>query len=101
MHVGGFRGVGAEVIGLCGIHPEKTREIASREGIPLATVDPAELVAASDAIVVASPDAFHAPHAALAMSAGKHVLVEKPLTRDIADAENLLARAAALPAGQV
>lgn len=101
MHVGGFRGAGAEVVGLCGIHPEKTREIASREGIRLATVDPAKLVAVSDAIVVASPDAFHASHAALAMSAGKHVLVEKPLTRELAEAEALQVKDSALPAGQI
>lgn len=101
MHVGGFRGAGAEVIGLCGLLPEKTREIAQREGIGLATADPAELIAASDAVVVASPDASHHAHVALALSAGKHVLVEKPLTREVADAEDLLMRAAALPAGQV
>jgi predicted dehydrogenase len=33
-----------------------------------------------DVIYIATPDALHAPHALLALRAGKHVLVEKPFT---------------------
>jgi myo-inositol 2-dehydrogenase / D-chiro-inositol 1-dehydrogenase len=101
MHVGGFRGAGAEVIGLCGIDRQKTRAIADREGIALATTEPAELVAAAEAIVVASPDRFHHAHAALAIDAGRHVLVEKPMVRSVKEADDLLARAAVAPRGRV
>lgn len=46
-----------------------------------------------DIIYVATPDAFHAPHALLALRGGKHVLVEKPFTLDVASAEEVVAEA--------
>ena len=42
-----------------------------------------------DAVVVATPDRFHLPLAAAALRAGKHVLVEKPLAPNVADAQIL------------
>lgn len=48
-----------------------------------------------DAIYVASPNAMHRDHAALALAAGKAVLVEKPLTASVADARALAGAAAA------
>ena len=43
-----------------------------------------------DAVVVATPTDTHAHAAILAMQAGKHVLVEKPLARTLADAQLML-----------
>ena len=43
-----------------------------------------------DAVVIASPDHMHAAPALAAMELGKHVFVEKPLTRAIYEAEVLL-----------
>jgi predicted dehydrogenase len=43
-----------------------------------------------DAVVVATPPASHFPVALEAVLAGKHVLVEKPLTTTVADAETLV-----------
>lgn len=95
MHVGGFRGVGAEVVALCGQDLERTRIVAAREGVPLATTDPATLCAACDVVVVASPDALHCAHVQHALAARCAVLCEKPLTRTLAEAEQLLALSAA------
>jgi predicted dehydrogenase len=46
-----------------------------------------------DAVVVATPLAHHFPIALAALQAGKHVLVEKPLTPTSAEAETLIAEA--------
>lgn len=46
-----------------------------------------------DAIAVATPVATHFPLAAAAIRAGKHVLVEKPMTASVAEAEELVALA--------
>ncbi|KQQ43012.1 Gfo/Idh/MocA family protein [Nocardioides sp. Leaf307] len=43
-----------------------------------------------DVVYVASPHALHLEHARLAFEAGKHVLCEKPLTLDAAQAEEMV-----------
>ncbi|HLL54293.1 MAG TPA: Gfo/Idh/MocA family oxidoreductase [Myxococcaceae bacterium] len=101
MHVGGFRGAGAEVVGVCGKDEGHTLEVARAEGIPLATTRVMELCAAADVVVVASPDALHVPHASEALNAGRHVLVEKPLAPRVEDAQALAAWARTLAPGQV
>ncbi|MFP2911419.1 Gfo/Idh/MocA family protein [Pyxidicoccus sp. 3LFB2] len=93
MHVGAFRAAGAEVAALCGQNPDNTRAVAAREGIPLATTDLRELCAAVDAVVVASPDGVHRAHMEAALSAGRPVLCEKPLTRTVDEARALVAHA--------
>jgi predicted dehydrogenase len=78
--------------------------VASREAakvhadLPGVTVlaDPLA-VATSDAIdlvVIASPNASHAPLADAALRAGRHVVVDKPFTLDTAEARGLVALAA-------
>ena len=46
-----------------------------------------------DVVYVASPHAMHLEHARLALEAGKHVLCEKPLTVNLAEAEQMVALA--------
>lgn len=96
MHVGGFRGAGAEIAALCGSDFEKTARIARDEGIALATTRVDELCAAVDVVVVSGPDRLHHAHVTAALDAGCHVLSEKPLTRTAEDALALAARAAEL-----
>mgnify|MGYP001094809455 CR=1 FL=1 len=43
-----------------------------------------------DVIYIATPHALHLDNARLAFEAGKHVLCEKPLTLDVADAEEMV-----------
>src|SRR5512134_2685697 len=89
MHVGAFRAAGATVAALCGRNLEKTRGIAAREGIALATTDVAELCREVDLVVVASPDSLHRDHAHAAIAAGRHVLCEKPLGMTLEQAREL------------
>jgi predicted dehydrogenase len=55
----------------------------------------AELLAGSDALVVAAPAAVHFELAGAALRAGRHVLVEKPIAATLAEADGLAALAAA------
>ena len=50
---------------------------------------------AIDLVVIPTPNDTHAPLAAQALQAGKHVVVDKPFTLTVAEAESLLALAAA------
>jgi len=43
-----------------------------------------------DAVFIASPDALHLPHVLLAAQHGKHILCEKPLAMNAAEAEQML-----------
>ncbi|MEU2391541.1 NAD-dependent epimerase/dehydratase family protein [Streptomyces sp. NPDC007369] len=62
--------------------------------VVLAT-DPAEAADAFDAAVVVAPHTLHAPIVQALLAAGKHVLLEKPMTTSVEDAEALAATAAA------
>ena len=79
----------------------KARENARDFSIPL-VFETAEALCASaeiDAIFVVSPDALHLEHVLLALAHGKPVLCEKPLAMNAAQAEQMVAAAAA--AGQL
>ena len=52
-----------------------------------------------EAVVIAAPNALHAPLALAALKAGKHVLLEKPMALTLADCDALVAAAKA--AGRV
>lgn len=56
----------------------------------VATVD--ELLEASDVdmVVVVTPNRFHAPIGIRALQAGRHVVVDKPIAMDVAEAETLI-----------
>jgi predicted dehydrogenase len=81
------------------------RAVASRQadrvhtdlGPAVAVVDAEALLAlpAVDIVVIASPNPSHAPLAAAALAAGKHVVIDKPMALDAAQAQPLLALAAA------
>ena len=43
-----------------------------------------------DLVIVSSPDPFHAEHAIAALSAGKHVLVDKPFATSLVDARRMI-----------
>lgn len=59
----------------------------------VAVVDePSQLIARRDVdlVVIASPNATHAPLASEALRAGKHVVIDKPFTLDLAEARDLI-----------
>ncbi|MBA3391446.1 MAG: Gfo/Idh/MocA family oxidoreductase [Deltaproteobacteria bacterium] len=78
--------------------PQASRRQAAAMNHPsIPTVEDAAALFANpeiDAIVIATPIYTHHPLAAAALAAGKHVLVEKPLTSSVAEAEELAVLAA-------
>lgn len=75
---------------------DRERAAACAAGFGCAATDYHHLLrrADVDAVYLALPAALHAEWAEAALSAGKHVLVEKPATMAAADTERLLATAA-------
>ena len=80
---------------LAGIHDRdatRARAVAAETNAHVLAWD--DLLAASDAIIIATPAESHFPLAAAALRAGKHVLVEKPMAATLAEADALAALAA-------
>jgi predicted dehydrogenase len=72
-------------------HPERLTEAAAHYPAARLSNHLDDVLPDVDAVVVATPPASHAPVARRALEAGRHVLVEKPLTTSVADAEMLVA----------
>lgn len=84
---------------LVGSDPVRTEAVARRLGWQEATTDWRAAVARDDVDVVdiCTPGHLHAEMAIAALAAGKHVLVEKPLSVTLEEAERMVAAAAAAP----
>ncbi|MBI3858541.1 MAG: Gfo/Idh/MocA family oxidoreductase, partial [Planctomycetes bacterium] len=91
---------GAEIAYLCDVdqrHLDATMaEVAPKQAkVPKAVKDFRRILddKSVDALVVATPDHWHAPAAILACDAGKHVYVEKPCCHNPREGEMLVAAA--------
>lgn len=79
---------------VCDRHLDRAHAAGALHGA-FATADVRAAIAAADAAIVAVPTAAHAEIVALALAAGLDVLVEKPIATTLAEAEQLVALAAA------
>ncbi len=83
---------GFRVVGIHGHHPGRAAEVGGEFSLPvLADVD--EVAREAEAVVVATPTVTHAELARFFLDRGLHVLVEKPMTASLAEADDLVARA--------
>ncbi|BDG72655.1 Gfo/Idh/MocA family protein [Roseomonas fluvialis] len=102
-HFGRFHALKAAAnprIRLVGLHdadPARAAAVATEAGAP--AMDAPALIAAADAVIIAAPTRFHFLLAEAALAAGRHVFIEKPVAATLAEADALLAQAAA--AGRV
>lgn len=99
IHVPGLLNARAELVGFA----SRTRASAERLQLAAGTgavFDTADaLIAAVDAVVIATPHAAHAVYTLAALRAGRAVLVEKPIAESLPDADDMVA--AAISNGQV
>jgi predicted dehydrogenase len=81
-----------QVTALCDADLPKARALGSRYGIPSVYDDIQELLADEplDALLVCTPNHLHEPHIMAGLSAGLHVLCEKPLALTAASAQRLI-----------
>jgi predicted dehydrogenase len=84
----------AELAGVYDIDPARAAEAAAEHGVP-SFASLAELSARADAAVVAVPTTAHAATGCELLQAGLDVLIEKPIAPSLAEADSLLAAAAA------
>jgi len=85
LHVENYRRiptVQAEIVAVTAAHPERARRFAEEFGIPTVhpTLDDLLADARVEVVDLCVPNVLHAPFAIQAARAGKHIIVEKPLT---------------------
>jgi predicted dehydrogenase len=85
-----------ELLAVCDVREAAARELGARTGAEAYTDYRALLQRDDlDAVSVCTPDALHRDPCELALRGGRHVLVEKPIATTVADAEAIVAAAAA------
>jgi predicted dehydrogenase len=96
VHVEALRRLGTEVVGVLDVTPERTHQAAAVLGLPRAFESYDEVLSdrSITCVHVASPNRLHYEHAAKALAAGKHVVVEKPLAMTSNETAKLVAQAA-------
>jgi predicted dehydrogenase len=96
VHAYAVRAAGGVLAHVAGESPEHAAAAARRLGAEHACASVEELINADDVNVVhvCTPNALHVPQAEAAIRAGKHVICEKPLATDPADARRLVEGAA-------
>ncbi len=77
----------AALAGIADPNAARAGEVAAEVGTQVLPV--AELIAVSDAIIIAAPAEAHFPLARQAMLEGKHVLIEKPIAATLEEAREL------------
>ena len=87
-----------EMTAFCDILPEKAQDAADKFGVPGARVykDYRELLAKEkdiEIIHVLTPNRSHSPITVAALDAGKHVMCEKPMSKDVEGARAMVAAA--------
>lgn len=84
---------GVELVGVVDNNPQRAAEVAAEVGCAAFT-DHRELLGKVDLVSIAVPTQFHHAVARDSLLAGCHVLVEKPITQTVAEAEELITLAA-------
>ena len=78
----------AELVLACGLPLEAVEKFARTHGISEVTTEAKDVARRDDldAVILALPNRFHAPYAALMLKSGKDVMVEKPMAVNLAEA---------------
>lgn len=86
---------GVEVVAICDTDLAKARALANRFGVRDSFSDIEEILEYEqlDAVAICTPNHLHEPHAIAALSAGVHVLVERPLALSSAGVQRVLKQA--------
>jgi len=97
LHLPALAGLaGASIVGAVDTDAGRRARAAARYGIPVYDDFDAMLAAGSaDVVIVATPPDSHAEYVVRSLSAGAHVICEKPFVSSVAEADRVIAAAAA------
>lgn len=92
-HRRGLTAIGAQVVALSDVDQERAQVVADELGCRVHTNLDTLLSEEADLVVILAPHPFHADLAIAALRSGKHVLVEKPIAVEAAEADRMVAEA--------
>jgi len=83
---------GVDIVAIVSRRVDRAQAAADRHGIPEASTDWRDIInhPKVDAVVIATPPYLHHQMAIAALEAGKHVLCEKPMARNLAEARDMV-----------
>ncbi|MDV3126150.1 Gfo/Idh/MocA family oxidoreductase [Mycobacterium sp. 21AC1] len=91
VHLRSARNSGANVIGVLGSSPERSTAVASQWSVPNGYADlDALLVDRPDVVHICTPNNTHASYAEAVITAGIHVIIEKPVATTVDAAARLV-----------
>lgn len=82
-----------DIVGICDIDKPTVKEVGRKYNIPIHT-DYRQLLDKVDAVSIVVPTSLHYEIAKEFLKAGVHVLIEKPITKTLEEADELIALAA-------
>jgi len=87
-----------DIVALCEPNAERRQAVASEFAIPRTLATFEELLAdrSVDVVDICTPQSMHYPQSIAALSAGKHVICEKPVVGSLAECDGLIAAERAL-----
>lgn len=87
----------ARLVACCDLRPDRLEALGQKYPSVRLTTSPQDIITSPDvdAIVIATPVSTHYELAHQALSAGKHILIEKPMTTSTHEADDLIALAKA------
>jgi predicted dehydrogenase len=94
-HLRAIRATGLDVVAVYDVNEERAEAAAREVGCPAVDSLDALLAIGSDVVAILAPHPHHHILARAALEAGRHVLVEKPITVTVEDAHDLCAAAEA------
>lgn len=78
------------ITAVCDVNQVRAKEVAATYGIPNVYSDYQALFAEVDAVVICTPNKFHAEISVAALQAGVHVMCEKPMAMTVTECEAML-----------
>jgi len=83
---------GAELVAISRRNREKLVEVGERFGVKALYTDYSDLLKdpAVDAVAIVTPNSLHPPMTIAAAEAGKHVIVEKPISRTVEEGRGMI-----------
>jgi predicted dehydrogenase len=92
-HRRGIRAIDAVVVGVQDVDRERAQRVGDEFGCPVYSDVSSLLRAAADVAVILAPHPYHAELAIASLQSGKHVLTEKPIAIQVAEADRMVEEA--------